>query len=163
METKEELMGRILTADAESCKAIQNGLLKEDGATPLKIEAAQDYINELEAQVKLLGRSKDKIVERLNEYQGEQGPYFLFKDMLLKALDDYNVMDTIKDEVLNGQPDVEDIEYRVTNLEDEKVDEYELTDTVVESMTFESRVREIVADAFRDISIETKIDTTNLE
>ena len=44
METGEELMGRILTADAE-----QNGLLKEDGATPLKIEAAQDYINELEA------------------------------------------------------------------------------------------------------------------
>ena len=29
-------------------------LLKEDGTTPLNNEAAQDYINELEAQVKIL-------------------------------------------------------------------------------------------------------------
>jgi hypothetical protein len=161
METQEELMKRILTADAEQYR--ETLLLKEDGATPLKVEAAQDYINELEAQVKLLGRSKDKIVERLNEYQGEKGPYILFKDMLLKELDDYDVMTVIKDEVLDGLPDIDDIEYRIANLEDEKVDEYEITDTVVDSMTFESKVREIVAVALQDISIETKIDTTNLE
>ena len=141
-------------------------LLKEDGTTRLSNEAAQDYINELEAQVKLLGRSKANVVERLDEYQGENGPYILFKDMLLKALDDYTVMDTIKDEVLDGQPDVDELSDRLDSVEYEnenKPDEYELTDTIVESMTFESRVREIVADAFRDISIETKIDTTNLE
>jgi hypothetical protein len=72
-------------------------------------------------------------------------------------------MTVIKDEVLDGLPDIDDIEYRIANLEDEKVDEYEITDTVVDSMTFESKVREIVAVALQDISIETKIDTTNLE
>ena len=65
-----------------------------------------------------------------------------------------------------GLPDLNDLDDRVSAIEfdlENLPDEYELTDTVVESMTFESRVREIVADAFKDISIETKIDTTNLE
>jgi len=168
METGEELMGRILTADAE-----QNGdhfekmlaendedvlLLKEDGATPLKIEAAQDYINELEGQVKVLTRSKANVVERLDEYQGENGPYILFKDMLLKALDDYNVMDTIKDEVLDGQPDVEDIEYRVSNLEDEKMDDYYIIDTVIDSSLFESSVHDIVIDKLSEVKFKVTIE-----
>ena len=41
---------------------------------------------------------------------------------------------------------------------DEHLDRYQLIDDVVDSMTFESKVREIVADAFKDISIETKIE-----
>jgi hypothetical protein len=156
MDTIEEYSDHLKKMLAENDEDIL--LLKEDGATPLKIEAAQDYINELESKIKVLGGSKAKVLERLNEYQGEQGPYFLFKDMLLKALDDYNVMDTIKDEVLNGQPDVEDIEYRVTNLEDEKVDEYEVIDNVVDSMTFESRVEEIVNERLKEINFKVIVE-----
>jgi hypothetical protein len=156
METKEELMKRILTADAEQYR--ETLLLKEDGATPLKVEAAQDYINELESKIKVLGGSKAKVLERLNEYQGEQGPYFLFKDMLLKALDDYNVMDTIKDEVLDGQPDIEDIEYRVSNLEDEKRDDYDIIDTVVDSTSFEDSVADIVIDKLSEVKFKVTIE-----
>jgi hypothetical protein len=168
METKEELMGRILTANAEQAgdhfeKMLAENdedilLLKEDGATPLKIEAAQDYINELEGQVKVLTRSKASVVERLDEYQGENGPYILFKDMLLKALDSYDVMDVIKDEVLDGQPDIEDIEYRVTNLEDEKRDDYDIIDTVVDSTSFEDSVADIVIDKLSEVKFKVTIE-----
>jgi hypothetical protein len=135
-------------------------LLKEDGATPLKIEAAQDYINELEAQVKLLGRSKANVVERLNEYQGENGPYILFKDMLLKALDSYDVMDVIKDEVLDGLPDLDDLDSRISDIENtqELMDNYEVIDNVVDSMTFESKVEDIIMDKLNEVKFKLTIE-----
>jgi hypothetical protein len=135
-------------------------LLKEDGTTPLSNEAAQDYINELEAQVKLLGRSKDKIVERLDEYQGEQGPYILFKDMLFKALDD-DIMAIIKDDVLDGLPDIDELSERLGELEYEnenKPDDYEVVDNVVDSMTFESRVEEIVNERLKEINFKVIVE-----
>jgi hypothetical protein len=133
-------------------------LLKEDGTTRLSNEAAQDYINELEAQVKILARSKSSVVDRLDEYQGEQGPYLLFKDMLFKALDSYDVMDVIKDEVLDGQPDIEDLEYRVTNLEDEKRDDYDIIDTVVDSSSFESIVDNMIDNKLSEVKFKVTIE-----
>ena len=148
-------------------------LLKEDGTTPLNNEAAQDYINELEAQVKLLGRAKDTLVRNLSEYQGDEGFNLVLTELVMNILTTPDTIDVIRDcinlsrdDILDGLPDLNDLDDRVSAIEfdlENLPDEYELTDTVVESMTFESRVREIVADAFRDISIETKIDTTNLE
>ena len=141
-------------------------LLKEDGTTPLNNEAAQDYINELEAQVKLLGRAKDTLVRNLSEYQGDEGFNLVLTELVMNILTTPDTIDVIRDDILDGLPDLNDLDDRVSAIEfdlENLPDEYELTDTVVESMTFESRVREIVADAFKDISIETKIDTTNLE
>ena len=148
-------------------------LLKEDGTTPLNNEAAQDYINELEAQVKLLGRAKDTLVRNLSEYQGDEGFNLVLTELVMNILTTPDTIDVIRDcinlsrdDILDGLPDLNDLDDRVSAIEfdlENLPDEYELTDTVVESMTFESKVREIVADAFRDISIETKIDTTNLE
>ena len=141
-------------------------LLKEDGTTPLNNDAPQDYINELEAQVKLLGRAKDTLVRNLSEYQGDEGFNLVLTELVMNILTTPDTIDVIRDDILDGLPDLNDLDDRVSAIEfdlENLPDEYELTDTVVESMTFESRVREIVADAFRDISIETKIDTTNLE
>ena len=141
-------------------------LLKEDGTTPLNNEAAQDYINELEAQVKLLGRAKDTLVRNLSEYQGDEGFNLVLTELVMNILTTPDTIDVIRDDILDGLPDLNDLDDRVSAIEfdlENLPDEYELTDTVVESMTFESKVREIVADAFKDISIETKIDTTNLE
>jgi len=141
-------------------------LLKEDGTTPLNNEAAQDYINELEAQVKLLGRAKDTLVRNLSEYQGDEGFNLVLTELVMNILTTPDTIDVIRDDILDGLPDLNDLDDRVSAIEfdlENLPDSYEITDTVVESMTFESRVREIVADAFRDISIETKIDTTNLE
>jgi hypothetical protein len=128
MDTTEEYSDHLKKMLAENDEDVL--LLKEDGATPLKIEAAQDYINELEGQVKVLTRSKANVVERLDEYQGENGPYILFKDMLLKALDSYDVMDVIKDEVLDGLPDLDDLDSRISDIENTQ----ELMDNYIDSV-----------------------------
>jgi predicted heme/steroid binding protein len=135
--------------------------IKEDGTSMLTESAAQDYINELESKIKVLGGSKAKVLERLNEYQGENGPYFLFKDMLLKALDDYDVMDTIKDEVLVGLPDLDDLDSRISDVEYEnenKPDDYEIVDNVVDSVTFESRVEDIITDKLNEVKFKLTIE-----
>jgi hypothetical protein len=149
-------------------------LLKEDGTTPLNNEAAQDYINELEAQVKILIRSKASLVHNLDEYQGETGLTVVMKGLIIDMLAEPDVidvlkdeiLDVLKDEILDGLPDLNDLDDRVSAIEfdlENLPDSYEITDTVTESMDFESKTRELVAVALQDISIETKIDTTNLE
>ena len=141
-------------------------LLKEDGTTPLNNEAAQDYINELEAQVKLLGRAKDTLVRNLSEYQGDEGFNLVLTELVMNILTTPDTIDVIRDDILDGLPDLNDLDDRVSAIEfdlENLPDSYEITDTVTESMDFESKTRELVAVALQDISIETKIDTTNLE
>jgi hypothetical protein len=160
METQEELMKRILTADAEQYRE-PTLLLKEDGATPLKIEAAQDYINELEAQVKLLGRSKANLAEQVNRYDGDMGVYLHFKEILITLLQHYDVMDIIKDEVLDGLPDLDGLEERLADVEYEnenKPDDYEVVDNVVDSVTFESRVEDIITDKLNEVKFKLTIE-----
>jgi hypothetical protein len=141
-------------------------LLKEDGTTPLNNEAAQDYINELEAQVKILIRSKASLVRNLDEYQGETGLTVVMKGLIIDMLAEPDVIDVLKDEILDVLPDLDDLDSRVGELEykeEQLPDEYEVIDNVVESNDFESKVREIVAVAFNDVSVDVKFNTTNLE
>ena len=141
-------------------------LLKEDGTTPLSNEAAQDYINELEAQVKILIRSKASLVHNLDEYQGETGLTVVMKGLIIDMLAEPDVIDVLKDEILDVLPDLDDLDSRVGELEykeEQLPDEYEVIDNVVESNDFESKVREIVAVAFNDVSVDVKFNTTNLE
>lgn len=141
-------------------------LLKEDGTTPLNNEAAQDYINELEAQVKILIRSKASLVHNLDEYQGETGLTVVMKGLIIDMLAEPDVIDVLKDEILDGLPDLDDLDSRVGELEykeEQLPDDYEIIDNVVESNDFESKVREIVAVAFNDVSVDVKFNTTNLE
>ena len=141
-------------------------LLKEDGTTPLSNEAAQDYINELEAQVKILIRSKASLVRNLDEYQGETGLTVVMKGLIIDMLAEPDVIDVLKDEILDVLPDLDDLDSRVGELEykeEQLPDEYEVIDNVVESNDFESKVREIVAVAFNDVSVDVKFNTTNLE
>jgi len=141
-------------------------LLKEDGTTPLNNEAAQDYINELEAQVKILIRSKASLVHNLDEYQGETGLTVVMKGLIIDMLAEPDVIDVLKDEILDVLPDLDDLDSRVGELEykeEQLPDEYEVIDNVVESNDFESKVREIVAVAFNDVSVDVKFNTTNLE
>jgi len=141
-------------------------LLKEDGTTPLNNEAAQDYINELEAQVKILIRSKASLVRNLDEYQGETGLTVVMKGLIIDMLAEPDVIDVLKDEILDGLPDLDDLDSRVGELEykeEQLPDDYEVIDNVVESNDFESKVREIVAVAFNDVSVDVKFNTTNLE
>jgi len=141
-------------------------LLKEDGTTPLNNEAAQDYINELEAQVKILIRSKASLVHNLDEYQGETGLTVVMKGLIIDMLAEPDVIDVLKDEILDVLPDLDDLDSRIGELEykeEQLPDEYEVIDNVVESNDFESKVREIVAVAFNDVSVDVKFNTTNLE
>jgi hypothetical protein len=141
-------------------------LLKEDGTTPLNNEAAQDYINELEAQVKILIRSKASLVRNLDEYQGETGLTVVMKGLIIDMLAEPDVIDVLKDEILDVLPDLDDLDSRVGELEykeEQLPDDYEVIDNVVESNDFESKVREIVAVAFNDVSVDVKFNTTNLE
>ena len=141
-------------------------LLKEDGTTPLNNEAAQDYINELEAQVKILIRSKASLVHNLDEYQGETGLTVVMKGLIIDMLAEPDVIDVLKDEILDVLPDLDDLDSRVGELEykeEQLPDDYEIIDNVVESNDFESKVREIVAVAFNDVSVDVKFNTTNLE
>lgn len=141
-------------------------LLKEDGTTPLNNEAAQDYINELEAQVKILIRSKASLVRNLDEYQGETGLTVVMKGLIIDMLAEPDVIDVLKDEILDVLPDLDDLDSRIGELEykeEQLPDDYEVIDNVVESNDFESKVREIVAVAFNDVSVDVKFNTTNLE
>jgi len=92
-------------------------LLKEDGTTPLNNEAAQDYINELEAQVKLLGRAKDTLVRNLSEYQGDEGFNLVLTELVMNILTTPDTIDVIRDDILDGLPDLNDLDDRVSAIE----------------------------------------------
>jgi hypothetical protein len=159
METIEEYSDHLEKMLAENDEDVL--LLKEDGATPLKIEAAQDYINELEAQVKLLGRSKANLAEQVNRYDGDMGVYLHFKEILITLLQHYDVMDIIKDEVLDGLPDIDELSERLGELEYEnenKPDDYEVVDNVVDSMAFESKVEDIIMDKLNEVKFKLTIE-----
>jgi len=118
----------------------------------------QQYINELEERIEMIKKAKDRSIQRLDEYQGDGGINLVLRDIVLNVMSEEGGSDL--------QDDIDGFEDRISELEyanENAPDEYETTDNVVESMTFETKVREIVAMALQDISISTKIDTTNLE
>ena len=126
------------------------------------LEELQYQLDKREYELDVKIKENEGLREELHQYNGEFGIHNHFKEMFLKMIEQHQVTDTIvdvlKDEILDGLPDLNDIEYRVMNLEDDTVDEYELTDTVVDSMTFESRVEEIVNERLKEINFKVTIE-----
>jgi len=133
-------------------------LLKEDGTTLLSNEAAQDYINELEAQVKVIQRSKAALVDTLDTYQAQDGLLIVMKQFIMDILSDPDVTDLLADEIIE-KFDVQDKVIEVLNEEDmnQYLDTYELIDDVVDSTTFESKVEDIIMDKLNDINFKVII------
>jgi hypothetical protein len=70
-------------------------------------------------------------------------------------------MDIIKDEVLDGLPDLDGLEERLADVEYEnenKPDDYEIVDNVVDSVTFESRVEDIITDKLNEVKFKLTIE-----
>jgi len=104
----------------------------------------------------------ERLNKELNMYNGEFGIHNHFKQMFIKMLEQHEVTDTLvavlKDEI--QEEVVSEYEYlgnRLDELEN-KPDEYEITDTVVDSMTFESRVEEIVNERLQEINFKVTIE-----
>ena len=133
-------------------------LLKEDGTTLLSNEAAQDYINELEAQVKVIQRSKAALVDTLDTYQAQDGLLIVMKQFIMDILSDSDVTDLLANEIIY-KFDVQDKVIEVLNEEDmnQYLDTYEVIDDVVDSATFESKVEDIIMDKLNDINFKVII------
>ena len=103
----------------------------------------------------------ERLNKELNMYNGEFGIHNHFKEIFIKLIEQYEVSGTLievlKDDILEDVPDFDDFESRLYELEN-KPDEYEITDTVVDSMTFESRVEEIVNERLQEINFKVTIE-----
>jgi len=104
----------------------------------------------------------ERLNKELNMYNGEFGIHNHFKEIFIKLIEQHEVTDTLvavlKDEI--QEEVVSEYEYlgnRLDELEN-KPDEYEITDTVVDSMTFESRVEEIVNERLQEINFKVTIE-----
>jgi len=131
--------------------------IKEDGTSMLTESAAQDYIHELESHVRLLRSSQTKAINLVSEYQSSEGFTLVANDWLQQMLATDDVLDALKDSILDGLPDLGDLDDRLYELEN-KPDEYEITETVVDSMTFESRVAEIVDERLQELTFKVIIE-----
>jgi len=133
-------------------------LLKEDKTEPLSIFDAQDYIDELEAQVKLLNRSKEALRTSLSEYQGVEGFSLVAKDFLMNVLADDDIVDQMVDTIedsLDIQSKTQDAiyEYDFSDIVNDNLDTYAMVDDVVDSVQFESKVEDIVMDALSNVKL----------
>lgn len=103
----------------------------------------------------------EHLTKELNMFKGEYAIHNHFKEMFIKMIEQHEVTDTLvdvlKDEILDGLPDLNDFDDRIYELEN-KPDEYEITDTVVESMTFESRVEEIVDERLQELTFKVTVE-----
>ena len=129
--------------------------IKEDGTSMLTDSAAQDYIHELESHVRMMRSSNTKAINLVEEYQSSKGFELVFKDLLLRMLTDKDVLEYIVSDVKDSL-EIADLEYRLDKLEE--VDEYQLIDTVVDSMTFESRVSDLVDEKLIETNFKVIIE-----
>jgi len=129
--------------------------IKEDGTSMLTDSAAQDYIHELESHVRMMRSSNTKAINLVEEYQSSKGFELVFKDLLLRMLTDKDVLEYIVSDV-KASLEIADLEYRLDKLEE--VDEYQLIDTVVDSMTFESRVSDLVDEKLIETNFKVIIE-----
>jgi hypothetical protein len=69
-------------------------------------------------------------------------------------------MDIIKDEVLDGLPDIDELSDRLDSIEYEleQQDDYHTIDVVLDSMTFESRVEDIITDKLNEVKFKLTIE-----
>ena len=140
-------MNRILKADEE-----QNGSRDLE-----EVKRKMSLSNALEAeQIK-----NERLRKELNMYNGEFGIHNHFKEMFIKMIEQHEVTDALVAVLEQELPDTEDLVSRVDELEYElenKPDEYEITDTVVDSMTFESRVAEIVDERLQELTFKVTVE-----
>ena len=125
------------------------------------LEAEQIKNEQLTAEVELLRRSKTAIAEELKQYNGEFGIHNHFKEMFIKMIEQHEVTDALVAVLEQELPNTEDLVSRVDELEYDlgnKPDEYEITDTVVESITFESRVEDIITDKLNEVKFKLTIE-----
>jgi len=115
-------------------------------------------IEELEAQVSVLKRSKAALREALDTYQAQDGLLIVMKQFIMDILSDPDVTDLLADEIIE-KFDVQDKVIEVLNEEDmnQYLDTYELIDDVVDSTTFESKVEDIIMDKLNDINFKVII------
>jgi len=115
-------------------------------------------IEELEAQVSVLKRSKAALVDTLDTYQAQDGLLIVMKQFIMDILSDPDVTDLLADEIIE-KFDVQDKVIEVLNEEDmnQYLDTYELIDDVVDSTTFESKVEDIIMDKLNDINFKVII------
>jgi len=115
-------------------------------------------IEELEAQVSVLKRSKAALREALDTYQAQNGLLIVMKQFIMDILSDPDVTDLLADEIIE-KFDVQDKVIEVLNEEDmnQYLDTYELIDDVVDSTTFESKVEDIIMDKLNDINFKVII------
>lgn len=113
-------------------------------------------IEELEAQVSVLKRSKAALREALDTYQAQDGLLIVMKQFIMDILSDPDVTDLLA-EIYKF--DVQDKVIEVLNEEDmnQYLDTYELIDDVVDSTTFESKVEDIIMDKLNDINFKVII------
>ena len=113
-------------------------------------------IEELEAQVSVLKRSKAALVDTLDTYQAQDGLLIVMKQFIMDILSDPDVTDLLA-EIYKF--DVQDKVIEVLNEEDmnQYLDTYELIDDVVDSTTFESKVEDIIMDKLNDINFKVII------
>ena len=104
----------------------------------------------------------EQLRKELNMYNGEFGIHNHFKEMFIKMIEQHEVTDALV-AVLKGEIQeevVSEYEYlgnRLDELEN-KPDEYEITETVVDSMTFESRVAEIVDERLQELTFKVTVE-----
>jgi len=115
-------------------------------------------IEELEAQVSVLKRSKAALREALDTYQAQDGLLIVMKQFIMDILSDPDVTDLLAEEIIE-KFDVQDKVIEVLNEEDmnQYLDTYELIDDVVDSTTFESKVEDIIMDKLNDINFKVII------
>jgi len=115
-------------------------------------------IEELEAQVSVLKRSKAALREALDTYQAQDGLLIVMKQFIMDILSDPDVTDLLANEIIY-KFDVQDKVIEVLNEEDmnQYLDTYELIDDVVDSTTFESKVEDIIMDKLNDINFKVII------
>ena len=115
-------------------------------------------IEELEAQVSVLKRSKAALVDTLDTYQAQDGLLIVMKQFIMDILSDPDVTGLLAEEIIE-KFDVQDKVIEVLNEEDmnQYLDTYELIDDVVDSATFESKVEDIIMDKLNDINFKVII------
>jgi len=115
-------------------------------------------IEELEAQISVLKRSKAALREALDTYQAQNGLLIVMKQFIMDILSDPDVTDLLAEEIIE-KFDVQDKVIEVLNEEDmnQYLDTYELIDDVVDSTTFESKVEDIIMDKLNDINFKVII------
>ena len=78
--------------------------IKEDGTSMLTESAAQDYIHELESHLRIMRDKRSDLISLVDDYQSKKGFYLVAKDFLMTVITEPDVMDIIKDEVLDKLP-----------------------------------------------------------